>query len=146
MKIVLLGKMPLIKQFLKYLLVGIINTSVTLAVIWLCRSLLGMDEYLSNAVGYVAGLINSFAWNKKWVFQSNGRYIPQFCRFLIGFAVCYGLQFATVWGLIESVFSDNMVWNLVGITVSGYGISTIIGMMVYTVANYIYNRMVAFRA
>lgn len=145
MNVLLNDKSSMIGQFVKYLFVGALNTSVTLAVIWLCRSQLDMNEYLSNAIGYVIGLINSFIWNKKWVFQAKGNYVPQFCRFIIGFALCYLLQLVTVWGLVETICGKTLKWTVSDIIISGYGIATFVGMLVYTVANYVYNRMVAFR-
>ena len=52
---------------MKYVIVGCMNTAITLGVIFVCKSLLDVNPYLSNALGYIAGLINSFIWNKNWV-------------------------------------------------------------------------------
>ena len=38
-----------------------------------------------------------------------------------------------------------LVWNLGFTMISGYGLATIIGMGVYTVANFVFNRLVTFR-
>ena len=87
---------PLI-QLAKYAIVGVMNTLLTLAVIFICKSLLGVNPYISNALGYIVGLINSFLWNRSWVFRRrDGKLSRQAILFLIGFAVCYGLQFFTV--------------------------------------------------
>ena len=51
-----------IRQFFKYCMVGVMNTSITLAVIFVCKSILGINPYVSNVIGYVCGLINSFLW------------------------------------------------------------------------------------
>ena len=61
---------PAVRQFLRYLIVGVMNTLVTLVVIYLCKSQWGVNQWVSNGIGYVAGLINSFVWNKLWVFNS----------------------------------------------------------------------------
>lgn len=58
---------PAVRQFLRYLIVGVMNTLVTLVVIYLCKSQWGVNQWVSNGIGYVAGLINSFVWNKLWV-------------------------------------------------------------------------------
>ncbi len=47
-------------QFLKYAIVGVMNTIITLGVIFVCKSLLGVNDYVSTALGYVAGVLNSF--------------------------------------------------------------------------------------
>ena len=60
-------------QLAKYLLVGVMNTLITLVVIFVCKIYLHVNPYVSNALGYLAGLINSFLWNRRWVFRSNGK-------------------------------------------------------------------------
>lgn len=55
------------------------------------------------------------------------------------------MQFFTVWLLNQSSFGDIEI-DIAVFTLSGYGIATIIGNVVYTVANFIYNRLVTFRA
>lgn len=59
-------------QFVKYACVGVLNTLVTLCVIYVCKALLGVNPLVSNAIGYVCGVINSFLWNKNWVFKTSG--------------------------------------------------------------------------
>ena len=131
-------------QFLKYCIVGALNTVVCLGVIFVCKSLLGVNPYLSNILGYGAGLINSFLWNKQWVFKTRGGYSREAVRFLVGFAVCYLLQLALVFVLNSSHFGRFEV-DIFGFVLSGYGIATLLGNVVYTLANYVYNRLVTFR-
>lgn len=133
-----------IVQFIKYCLVGVLNTLVTFGVIYLCKSFLGINPYVSNALGYICGVINSFLCNKSWVFRSKGGYRREAVRFVIGFALCYALQFAVVWVLTESPFGE-YVFDFWGIVISGYGIATLLGNVVYTLANFVYNRLVTFR-
>ena len=135
---------PLV-QFIKYAAVGVLNTLVTLGVIVVCKSLLGINEYVSNALGYIAGLVNSFLWNKNWVFRAKNDSFKQLYRFAAGFIMCYALQLAVVWAITEHTPYGDMLWNIGPFTVSGYGVATIIGMGFYTVANFIYNRQVTFR-
>lgn len=132
-------------QFMRYALVGVMNTLLTLGVIFVCKSLLGVNEYVSNALGYIAGLINSFFWNRQWVFRSNGRLSRQAMHFLTAFAICYALQFVFVWALTQSPFGDMEYTIVSGWVISGYGIATLGGNVVYTLANFAYNRLLTFR-
>ena len=132
-------------RFIKYCMVGGLNTMLTLGVIFVSKSVFDVNPYVSNVLGYTAGVINSFLWDKKWVFRSHGGTYREALKFLIGFAVCYVLQFITVWLLNQSSFGDIEI-DIAVFTLSGYGIATIIGNVVYTVANFIYNRLVTFRA
>lgn len=134
-----------IKQFIRYIIVGVMNTLVTLAVIYVCKSLLEVNMWISNALGYIAGVINSFMWNKMWVFQSSStNYRGEALRFAIGFMLCYGLQFLATW-LLNSVMGS-VEWDILGVTIiSGYGVATLLGMVIYTLANFVYNRVVTFK-
>lgn len=131
-------------QFVKYCMVGVLNTMVCLGVIFVCKSLFGVNPYLANVFGYAAGIVNSFLWNKQWVFKTHGGYSREATRFLIGFAVCYMLQLTVVFVLNTSQFG-RFETSIFGFVISGYGIATILGNAVYTLANYVYNRLVTFR-
>lgn len=131
-------------QLAKYAIVGVMNTLLTLAVIFICKSILGVNPYISNALGYIVGLINSFLWNRTWVFRRrDGKMSRQAILFLIGFAVCYGLQFVTVWSLNQSSFGEIEI-QISTFTLSGYGIATLISNVVYTACNFIFNRLFTF--
>ena len=141
-------------QFIKYVIVGGINTLVTLAVIFLLKSVASVNPYIANAAGYAAGLVNSFLWNRIWVFHSAGERKREATRFMAGFACCYLLQLLIVWGLSTQTGLNGLLIHipLNGIpfqhdefTLSGYGIATITGMAVYTIANFLYNRLITFR-
>lgn len=132
-------------QLVKYGIVGVMNTLLTLIVIYICKSFLNVNPYVSNGIGYGVGLINSFLWNRSWVFRAkDGKIHYQAARFLIGFAICYIIQFFVVWSLNQSSFGEIEV-IILGFTLSGYGIATLIGNIAYTLCNFIYNRLIAFR-
>ncbi len=133
-----------IVQLIKYGVVGVMNTLLTLAVIFICKSELGINPYISNGLGYIIGLINSFLWNRQWVFKSNGALSRQAVRFILGFVVCYTIQLSVVWGLNYSPFGALEV-VIFGFTLSGYGLATLIGNVVYTIANFLYNRLFTFK-
>lgn len=133
-------------QLVKYVLVGCMNTLLTLGVIFVCKSLLGVNEYVSNAIGYFAGLVNSFFWNRGWVFhRANGVMGRQIVHFLLGFAVSYAVQFLVLWLLNQSWFGAIEV-NIFGFwVISGYGFATLLANVAYTVTNFAYNRLVTFK-
>lgn len=132
-------------QFVKYAVVGGMNTLLTLLVIFICKSLLEINPYVSNAIGYLFGVTNSFLWNRAWVFHAKqGKIHSQAVKFLVGFLICYIIQFAVVWSLNQSSFGKIEILIL-GFTLSGYGIATIIGNVVYTLCNFLYNRFIAFK-
>lgn len=133
-------------QFCRYLMTGVINTLVTLIVIYICKGIIGVNPWVSNAIGYVAGLINSFIWNRLWVFNSrDGKWLSEGLKFFGGFLLCYGVQLGVTWLMDTYVIDPDFMLRFWGLAFSGYAVATLVGMMVYTGANFIYNRMVTFR-
>lgn len=134
-------------QLIKYGIVGISNSLLTLIVIFICNDLLGLKLMLADILGYIVGLINSFVWNKKWVFKSHNKKVKhEIILFLTGFVICFGLQFLTVWTLISfTCIKDISVFGLAAPNFGEY-IAVCIGMAVYTISNYVYNRFITFRA
>lgn len=132
-------------QLIKYGLVGAFNTLLTLATIYICKSLIGISPMVSNIIGYIVGLINSFIWNKNWVFCSHKGYTREAIKFIIGFGVCFALQFTIVYVLSYHSPLGSMLWHIGSIAFSGYGLATLIGMVFYTAANFIYNRLITFK-
>ena len=135
-----------ILQFVKYGLVGVMNTLITLIVIFLCKSIIGVNPMASNAIGYVAGLINSFLWNKKWVFKSDNGYVKEAIKFAVGWGICYCVQFVIVYYLSYHTAFGLKEWSIGIMVISGYGVATLVGMVAYTIANFIYNRFITFRS
>ena len=76
-----------LKKFIKFGLIGVLNTLVDFAVFyvmdrWVIRdgptlTLLGMTivagPYLSNGISHVVANIHSFFWNKFWTFQKRNQ-------------------------------------------------------------------------
>ena len=85
-------------HFIKYNAIGVINTLITLAVVWVLHQLLDWNLELSNFLGFVAGGINSYLMNRIWNFKSNNRKRTEVVRFVIVFLLSYALNLATLEG------------------------------------------------
>lgn len=126
--------MKTVKQAIKYGVVGVSNTLITMAVIWVMMKLFGCREGLSNLTGYVAGLLNSFIWNKQWTFkESSTGWAKSAIRFGIAFAVCYIMQYGLVLVLNSQLTIDHYYNHL-------------IGMVFYTMVNFVINKFYTFKA
>ena len=55
-------------QFIKFAIVGVLNTLVDFAVFQAFNLLLGW-VYAAQVLGYTAGMINSYVWNSGWTFR-----------------------------------------------------------------------------
>lgn len=83
-------------HFIKYNAIGIINTLITLAVVWVLHQLLDWNLELSNFLGFIAGGVNSYLMNRIWNFKSNNRKRTEVVRFVIVFLLSYALNLATL--------------------------------------------------
>jgi len=85
-------------HFLKYNLIGLLNTLLTVVVVWVLHQWLGMGVVLANFLGYVAGGLNSYLWNRCWNFRSDNKRGPEMLRFGVIFALAYGLNLGVLLG------------------------------------------------
>jgi len=81
-----------IGQLVKYGLVGISNTLITLAIIFVFMKLFNFSYIISNAAGFLFGFINSFILNRMWTFKSKNSMGRESIFYILIFAVCYMLQ------------------------------------------------------
>ena len=123
-----------IKQAIKYGVVGVINTLITAVVIWIMMKLLGCSDVVSNIVGYIAGVLNSFIWNKKWTFKSTEKWVGSAIRFGVVFGVCYLLQLGLLVFVLDTYLPIDPYYN------------QLIAMAFYTVINFVMNKFYTFKA
>jgi len=85
-----------LKHFLKYNLIGVVNTLITLFIVWLLNPVLGLNIILSNFIGYVFGAVNSYVLNRNWNFRARGKHSQQIPRFALAFALGYAVNILTL--------------------------------------------------
>jgi putative flippase GtrA len=120
-------------QFIKYGLVGAINTLITAVVLFVLQNVFGVSYKISNASGYIAGFFNSFAMNRRWTFKASQRStIKQFFRFTAVFGISYLIQL----GLVV-IFIDLLSMNK--------NMAQLLGMVFYTLISYISNKLFTFK-
>lgn len=102
-------------QFAKFVVVGVLNTAVGLAVIFAAKALLDWSDLAANATGYAVGLVTSFALNRNWTFRDHGKISPALLRFLGAFAAAYLANLATVFSLRDFAHVDAYVAQAAGV-------------------------------
>ncbi len=60
------------KRFIRFAIVGVINTLVTIAVNTVCNNVFHFHYKVSWVIAYAAGVTNSYIMNKLWTFESKG--------------------------------------------------------------------------
>lgn len=78
-------------QFLKFSLVGVLNTLITI-ISYNILIFLGLNYQLSNVIGYALGTINSYFFNKSWVFSSKENSYKLFTKFIIVNLITLGIN------------------------------------------------------
>ena len=146
-----------IYQLFKYGIVGVINTLITMIVIWVIlkfwfgvvskEKASALQMIVSNFFGYTAGVISSFILNRSWTFESKSDWKTGFLKFLLTFGVCYVLQLVLVLILNKYVSIPTFEFNAFGenyIVTSSY-ICQLIGMAFYTILGFVFNKYYTFK-
>jgi putative flippase GtrA len=118
-------------QFARFLVVGVSNTLLTLGIVLVLIRWAGVPYVAANVIGYVAGFLNSFVWNRAWTFKSKGRVSRQAIVYTLVWGASYSLQLGAVVLLREWLaFAPEL--------------ATVGAIPFFTVANYLGNRAFTF--
>ena len=77
-----------IKQFIKFSLVGLINTAIFYATYFVLLQF-GFFYAVAITIGTFVGIINSYIWNKFFTFSAKKKSVREMCKFLIVYGVQY---------------------------------------------------------
>ena len=123
--------------FLKFILVGVVNTLVGIAVMFFCFNVLAWSYWVSSALNYMVGSILSYLLNKRYTFQQKGNDWHTVWKFIVNVSVCYVLAY----GLAKPF----VAWLLSGVTTNIQGNAALfVGMVLFVGFNYIGQRFWAF--
>ncbi len=129
--------LPVKKLFLdwsaiRYILTGLFNTFLGLAIIFLAKWVLNWGDVSANLLGYGIGICVSFFINANWTFRFEGARVPAFLKFVFVLLVAYLLNLGTVMGAIH-------IFNLNSYLAQSLGVGP------YLVAGYLGSRFIAFK-
>jgi putative flippase GtrA len=119
-------------EFIRFLIVGIINTLVGLSIIYMNKWVFGLGDIISNIVGYSVGLTVSFNLNSKWTFKYSGKYVSAITKFMFVFIIAYSVNLITVMICIKVLHINSYL-------------SQAIGVPPYTIIFYLGSKLFAFR-
>ncbi len=122
------------KHFIKYNLIGVLNTLMTLLVIWLLLHLLNTSSLVANFWGFVAGGINSYLWNRIWNFKSKNQKQKEIFRFAAVFIFAYILNVVTLLSAEYALAN----WNAAQIILSQHSAYLKSGFVANVIANIVY--------
>lgn len=124
-------------QFLKFSVVGVINTLIDLGVYYFCLYVLNLHYQLSTFFGFIVSVTNAYALNSLFVFSGEGnktfsRKIGTYLKTVMGYAGTYLL----------SVF---LMWLWVDVLAVPEGIAPLLRLVITVPLNYVINKFWTFR-
>jgi putative flippase GtrA len=125
------------KKFLKFILVGIINTVFGSAIMFLLYNLAHWSYWQSSAANYIAGSILSFFLNKYFTFNAKGWSIFMVLAFVANIALCYFIAY----GIAELAMGYFLRNSSLEIRENA---ALFTGMCLFTGLNYLGQRLVVF--
>ena len=124
-------------SFLRFLLVGVGNTLLSMVIMFLLEDL---GYWPSTAIAYVAGAVLSFFLNRTFTFHSEEKLGRSAVKFAANVAVCYVAGYGLAKLLVPIPTEPTavpVVWF--------ERLSKLVGMGLYTIFNYFGQRFFAFR-
>ncbi|MDR0516064.1 MAG: GtrA family protein [Fibromonadaceae bacterium] len=121
------GKHLLNQTFLKFCLVGLVNTAFGAAIMFLLYNLANCSYWLSSAANYVLGSILSFFLNKYFTFKAKHWSVKMIVFFILNIVVCY----FTAFKIAEIIFSQG-------------NLALFFGMCLFTLMNYLGQKKLVF--
>ncbi len=125
------------KTFLKFILVGIVNTLFGTAVMFGFYNLLHLSYWLSSAANYFFGSILSYFLNKRFTFKNTEKGAGTVIRFVLEIGVCYLVAYGAAKPLVRLILSGASK------TVRE-NVAMLVGMGLFVILNYIGQRFFAF--
>lgn len=129
----------LIIQFSKFIIIGVLNTGIDFAVLnllmWQTGIYSGKCIILLNAISFSVAVINSYFWNKFWIFRAKettqtGKEFAQFISvtlvgMMINTAIVYSVTtlIPPMFGLSVELWANlakiaatgiSLIWNFIG--------------------------------
>ncbi|WP_243821198.1 GtrA family protein [Bacillus thuringiensis] len=92
------------KKFLKFSLVGILNTLITM-ISYIALVSISINYLIANCFAYLIGVINSYYWNKNWVFEFKNKKVSLFLKFLTVNLIVLIFNTIILFILVDKLFS-----------------------------------------
>lgn len=119
------------RELIKFGLVGVGNTLLTVVTFNILIHF-QMNYVAANVIAYFIGMLNSYFWNKNWVFEAKQSHKEAFLKFVIVNVIVLGINnFVLYLGVEKFGFSPT--------------ISQLIGTAVGMVFNFVLNRNWTFK-
>lgn len=126
------------KTFLKFILVGIINTLFGTAIMFSFYNIFHFNYWISSGANYFFGSILSYFLNKYFTFEYKGNNIKTIVKFILNITICYFVAYGIAKPIVVfAVKSCSKSFQENG--------AMLVGMCLFVIFNYLGQRFFAFR-
>ncbi|HNS16831.1 MAG TPA: GtrA family protein [Bacteroidales bacterium] len=95
-------KWEVLIKFFKFGVVGVSGIAVDFGMTYLCKEVLKIQKYVSNAIGFTTAASTNYLLNRIWTFQSTDPAIfLQYSRFLMISLIGLGINTLVLWILVS---------------------------------------------
>jgi putative flippase GtrA len=89
-------------KFIKFSMVGFSGVFVDFGFTYLCKEIIKIPKYVSNAIGFTIAATTNYFLNRVWTFQSNNPHIAmEFSRFFVIALIGLGISSLILWFLVS---------------------------------------------
>ena len=126
------------KTFLRFILVGAVNTLFGTGIMFVFYNVLHLSYWLSSASNYFFGSILSYFLNKYFTFRNKSRSWITVLKFAVNIAACYLVAYGLARPLIR--------WLMRGCAQTlTDNVAMVLGMCLFVALNYLSQRFLTFR-
>lgn len=126
------------KTFLKFILVGAINTLFGTVIMFGFYNVLHLNYWISSAANYFWGSVLSYFLNKHFTFQNKEKGWKPIVRFSINISLCYFIAYGIAKPLVTKILAD-------GTKTFRENVAMLVGMCLFVGLNYLGQRFFAFK-
>ncbi|WP_429312665.1 GtrA family protein [Paenibacillus mucilaginosus] len=127
--------------FVKFILVGVLNTVVGTGAMLILNNFLDIDYWFSTFFGNLIGATVSYFLNKNFTFQNNDSFVRTFLLFSITIVSCYFLAYGLSRILVRSINTMFLTEKII----NNDNLSIILGTGLYTILNYLGQKVIVFK-
>lgn len=105
-------------EFTSFIMVGIFSTIVNYSTFAILYSFLNVAYLLSSGIGYIAGVLVGFTFNKRITFKSKDRYEPELAKYFLVYLLSLFLGLSILKTLVANFGLNPLIANVLVIGVT----------------------------
>ncbi len=140
-------------SFLRFVLVGIVNTGIGLTLMFFFLNFLQLSYWVSTFIGNFIGAVISFLLNRRFTFNSSITTKKGLPLFLVVVFLCYIVSYSLSQELVDLYwlnFAERLstlqlnLGDFMALFYNKKNIALLIGSVIYTITNYFGQKQVVF--